>query len=207
VAAAVLLAGLLASAIATGQMGLHVAIGAFAFGLVCPRGGAAGAAAEEGAAVLGGAGRLLVPVFFLTTGLTVDLTGADGAALAAFGVLLVAATGAKFLGVAIAARLVGMGGRESAALGTLMNARGLTELVILEVGRSAGILDEATFTALVGVAIVTTVLTGPVFRRLHRPEATPGAEGPGADADDPASHPHGPAGRARPAAAPVAEGP
>jgi Kef-type K+ transport system membrane component KefB len=109
----------------------------------------------------------------------------SAAGLAEFGVLLVAATGAKYLGVAIAARRVGMGGREAAALGTLMNARGLTELVILEVGRSAGILDEATFTALVGVAIVTTVLTGPVFRRLHRPEETRGDEGPDAGEGDP----------------------
>jgi Kef-type K+ transport system membrane component KefB len=181
VPAAVLLAGLLASAGATEALGLHAAIGAFAFGLAVPRGsGAPGDAspADRGAAALGAAGRLLVPVFFLTTGLTVDLTGLTGAGLATMALLFVVATAAKFGGVAIAARLTGSGAREAAALGTLMNARGLTELVILEVGRSAGILDEVTFTALVGVALLTTVLTGPLFRRLHEepddgPEAVP----------------------------------
>jgi Kef-type K+ transport system membrane component KefB len=173
---AVLLVGLALSAGATEALGLHAAIGAFAFGLVVPRGVAADAAAagvagatERGAAALGTAGRVLVPVFFLTTGLTVDLTGLTGAGLATMALLFVVATLAKFGGVGLAARLSGAGLRESAALGTLMNARGLTELVILEVGRSAGILDEVTFTALVGVALLTTVLTGPLFRRLHRP--------------------------------------
>jgi Kef-type K+ transport system membrane component KefB len=191
VPAVVLLVGLVLSAGATEELGLHAAIGAFAFGLVVPRGpaapppdggpatsGATAPAADRGAAALGTAGRLLVPVFFLTTGLTVDLTGLTGAGLATMALLLVVATAAKFGGVAVAARLAGAGGRESAALGTLMNARGLTELVILEVGRSAGILDEVTFTALVGVALLTTVLTGPLFRRLHGP-AAPGTTAPG----------------------------
>lgn len=166
-AAAVLLIGLLLSAAATGRMGLHPAIGAFAFGVVCPRTGAATFAAQAGAASLHQAGLLFIPIFFLTTGLTVDLTGLDLAGLAQMAILLVAAVGAKFVGVLLAARLCRMGWRSSAALGTLMNARGLTELVILEVGRSSGILDDQTFTALVGVAIITTVMTGPVFRRLH----------------------------------------
>jgi Kef-type K+ transport system membrane component KefB len=171
----VLLGGLLLSAGATDELGLHAAIGAFGFGLVVPRGGSAGTAAARGARLLGAGGRVLVPVFFLTTGLTVDLTGATGAGLAELALLLVVATAAKFGGVALAARLAGTGPRESAALGVLMNARGLTELVILEVGRSAGILDEETFTALVGVALLTTVLTGPLFRRLHGPDvAAPG---------------------------------
>jgi hypothetical protein len=153
-------------------------------------------APDRGAAALGTAGRVLVPVFFLTTGLTVDLTGLTGAGLATMALLFAVATAAKFGGVAIAARLSGAGAREAAALGTLMNARGLTELVILEVGRSAGILDEGTFTALVGVALLTTVLTGPLFRRLHEePERVEGAEpGPDRGAGPPAAPSWGVAG-------------
>lgn len=212
VPAAVLLVGLLASAGATEALGLHAAIGAFAFGLVVPRGGRApghASAADRGAAALGTAGRILVPVFFLTTGLTVDLTGLTGAGLATMGLLFVVATAAKFGGVAIAARLSGTGAREAAALGMLMNARGLTELVILEVGRAAGILDETTFTALVGVALLTTVLTGPVFRRLHEePDSAAGGErGPGTDGES-GSGPHaepGPAAGGEPGPADVPE--
>jgi Kef-type K+ transport system membrane component KefB len=213
VPALVLLVGLLLSAGTTEALGLHAAIGAFAFGLIAPRGApeppvdrepaaaspgvatvmdrdaahgrvAGGAVADRGAAALGAAGRVLVPVFFLTTGLTVDLTGLDGTGLATMALLFVVATAAKFGGVALAARLSGAGGREAAALGTLMNARGLTELVVLEVGRSAGILDEVTFTALVGVALLTTVLTGPLFRRLHRPGPPAPAAGEVAPAGD-----------------------
>jgi Kef-type K+ transport system membrane component KefB len=193
--AVVLLAGLLLSAGVTEELGLHAAIGAFAFGLVVARGTAeatpgdgratvAPPAAARGAAVLGAAGRLLVPVFFLTTGLTVDLTGLTGVGVATMALLVVVATAAKFGGVAFAARLTGAGRPEAAALGTLMNARGLTELVVLEVGRSAGILDETMFTALVGVALLTTVLTGPAFRRLHGPGAA-GTPCPSAAASKP----------------------
>jgi Kef-type K+ transport system membrane component KefB len=168
VAAAVLLVGLLASAVMTDRIGLHAAIGAFAFGVLSPRGGRAGRAADTGSAGLARAGALLVPVFFLSTGLTVDLASLSLGGVGELGLLLVAATAAKFVGVAGAARLTGMGSRPAATLGVLLNARGLTELVVLEVGRSAGILDEQVFAALVAVALITTVLTGPVFRRLHR---------------------------------------
>lgn len=176
---AVLVAGALLAAAVTGALGLHPAIGAFAFGLACPRRGPAAAVTATGAASVRSVGLLLIPVFFLTTGLTVDLTGLGGEGLLELAVLLVVATGGKFLGVAAAARLTGSTPRDAAALGVLMNARGLTELVILEVGRSAGILDDRTFTALVGVAIVTTLLTGPLFRRLGPPGEDP-ARGAGA---------------------------
>jgi Kef-type K+ transport system membrane component KefB len=168
VAAAVLLVGLMASAAMTDRIGLHAAIGAFAFGVLSPRGGRAGRAADTGSAGLARAGALLVPVFFLSTGLTVDLASLSLGGVGELGLLLVAATAAKFVGVAGAARLAGMDSRPAATLGVLLNARGPTELVVLEVGRSAGILDEQVFAALVAVALITTVLTGPVFRRLHR---------------------------------------
>ncbi|MSW53269.1 MAG: hypothetical protein F2817_20585, partial [Actinobacteria bacterium] len=178
-AAAVLLAGLLLSALATDRIGLHAAIGAFAFGVLCPRDGVAGRAAEAGAGMLARAGLLLVPVFFLSTGLTVDLASLSLDGMSELLVLLVAATLAKFGGVAVAARLSGDGARPAAALGVLLNARGLTELVILEVGRSAGILDDRIFAALVAVALLTTVATGPLFRRLHDAPGG-GPSGPGA---------------------------
>lgn len=182
VPAAVLLAGLLLSAIATDRIGLHAAIGAFAFGVVCPRTGAAGRAAEAGAPLLARGGTLLVPVFFLTTGLTVDLARLSLGGVSELAILLVAATLAKFGGVWTAARLTGSDPRSAAALGVLLNARGLTELVILEVGRSAGILDERIFSALVAVALLTTVATGPLFRRLHRGgDATGRPARPGGD--------------------------
>lgn len=175
--AAVLLIGLLLSAAATDRIGLHAAIGAFAFGVLCPRRGPAGLTAESGAGQLTRAGALLVPVFFLTTGLSIDLARLSIGDVSELLVLLVAASVAKFVGVAGAARLSGSAARPAAALGVLLNARGLTELVVLEVGRSAGILDDRVFAALVAVALITTVVTGPLFRRLHGEDGATGGAG------------------------------
>jgi Kef-type K+ transport system membrane component KefB len=73
----------------------------------------------------------------------------------------------KFVGAASAARLTGATQREAAALGVLLNARGLTELVILNVGLALGVLDSRLFTAMVVMAVVTTIMTGPLLDRFH----------------------------------------
>ncbi|MER5659465.1 cation:proton antiporter domain-containing protein [Streptomyces mirabilis] len=78
----------------------------------------------------------------------------------------------KFVGAASAARLTGATKREAAALGVLLNARGLTELVILNVGLALGVLDSRLFTAMVVMAVVTTIMTGPLPHRFH-PTAGP----------------------------------
>ena len=57
--------------------------------------------------------------------------------------------------------------RQSAAIGVLMNTRGLTELVILNVGRQLGVLDDELFTMLVLMALITTAMTGPLLKRVY----------------------------------------
>lgn len=128
---------------------------------------------------------LLLPVYFVVAGLQVDLSGlgADGA-LDLVVVLLVATAG-KFLGVFTGARSGGAGAREAAVLGTLMNTRGLTELVVLGVGLQIGLLDGRLYSIFVAMAVLTTVTTGPVLDRLVRRPAAPapaGAEVAGARA-------------------------
>ena len=71
------------------------------------------------------------------------------------------------MGAAAAARTQGLDRRQATAIGTLMNTRGLTELVILNVGLAFGVLDERLFTMLVVMAIVTTVMTEPVLRLVY----------------------------------------
>jgi Kef-type K+ transport system membrane component KefB len=63
----------------------------------------------------------------------------------------------------VPARLTGLTSRDASALGALLNARGLIELVVLTVGLSNGILDQRLFSVLVLVAVVTTLLTGPLL--------------------------------------------
>ena len=106
-------------------------------------------------------------MFFVVTGLQANVTnlGPNGW-LVLLGVLLVAIVG-KFVGAAGAARLQGLNGRKSRALGVLMNNRGLTELVILTVGVSLKVLDQSLFTILVLMAVVTTIMTGPLLKLVY----------------------------------------
>ena len=78
---------------------------------------------------------------------------------------------------AIAARVAGLGYRESSALGILMNTRGLMELIVLNVGLDMGVISPTLFAMLVIMALVTTFTTTPILNLLLRgqPEYAPGA--------------------------------
>jgi Kef-type K+ transport system membrane component KefB len=77
--------------------------------------------------------------------------------------ITVVATAGKFGGASVAARLVGESWRESAAVGTLMNTRGLMELIVLNVGLDLGVISPSLFAMMVLMALVTTLTTGPVL--------------------------------------------
>jgi len=77
--------------------------------------------------------------------------------------VLVAAIVGKVLGGALGARIAGYGWRESFATGALMNARGLMELIVMKVGLDAGLIGPSLFTMLLVMALVTTVMTGPML--------------------------------------------
>ncbi|MCI3934561.1 cation:proton antiporter [Streptomyces sp. AN091965] len=173
---AVLVVGLLLSAWATEVIGLHAVFGAFAFGAVVPR-AEVDASAPEIPERIEQTSLLLLPVFFVVTGLAVDLGGLGGRGVVILLAVLVVACAGKFLGAAGAARLTGATGREAAVLGTLMNARGLTELIILNVGLGIGALDGQMFTAMVMMAVVTTVITGPLLDHFQRPTGRRGTPG------------------------------
>ncbi len=164
---AVVLVGVLVSSYITDRIGIHAIFGAFLFGAIMPREGAAHLSAEileriEQVTVL-----LLLPVFFIATGLNVDIGGLGATGLLELGAVLVVACTGKFLGAAAAARACGVRARRAAAVGVLMNTRGLTELVILNVGLAAGVLDRRLFTVMVLMAIITTVITEPLLRLIY----------------------------------------
>ena len=81
-------------------------------------------------------------------------------------IILVATVG-KFGGSSLAARLTGMDWRTSAALGTLMNTRGLMELVVLNIGLDLEVISPTLFSMMVVMALVTTIATSPVLRLLR----------------------------------------
>ncbi|MER0449644.1 cation:proton antiporter [Streptomyces sp. Edi4] len=176
---AVLVVGLLLCAWATQALGLHAVFGAFAFGVIVPR-AVIDRTAPEVPERIEQTSLFLLPVFFMVTGLSVNLGALGGQGLLILLAVLVTACFGKFAGAAGAARLTGATKPQAAALGVLLNARGLTELVILNVGLSLGVLDSRLFTAMVVMAVATTVMTGPLLDRFHpaaRPRPVPGESG------------------------------
>ncbi|MGW6424843.1 cation:proton antiporter domain-containing protein [Nocardia sp. NPDC055053] len=148
--------------------GMHAAIGAFVFGLLVPR---VGVVAERSIGLLGPAAAiLLMPLFFAGSGMVTDLTklGATGALWGWFAVALAVAFVGKYGGVALAARAAGASWPDSARLGALLNCRGMTELVVLGIGRELGLLGPELFTILVLTAFVCTAMTWPAVAVVDR---------------------------------------
>ena len=73
----------------------------------------------------------------------------------------------KFLGGALAARWTGMDWHDSLSLGALMNARGLMELIVLNIGYDLGILPPRIFSMMVIMALITTIMTAPLLSLLE----------------------------------------
>ncbi|MET9518232.1 cation:proton antiporter [Streptomyces sp. NPDC002994] len=164
----VLFAGLCLSSLATDRIGLHALFGAFVFGMAMPR---------ESLQIEHAASRLrtvviplLLPLFFAHTGLRTDIAmlGDDPAQWLWAGAVLAVAVIGKWGGSAAAARACGQDWRSALSLGALMNCRGLTELVILNIGLELGVIGQDLFTILVLMALITTALTSPALTRLRR---------------------------------------
>jgi Kef-type K+ transport system membrane component KefB len=153
---------LLASALTTQLIGIHLLFGSFLAGSIMPKNRAFIHALEEkfeSVTVL-----LLLPLFFAFTGLRTSLTLIKGASMWAYcGAIIVVAIVGKLGGSMAAARVAGISWRESAALGVLMNTRGLMELVILNIGMDLRIISPALFSMMVLMALVTTFMTTPLL--------------------------------------------
>lgn len=160
-------ATLVLSAFATEWLNVHYIFGAFIMGACMPR--------ENGAALrLAIVERLeqlsvlvLLPIFFVVSGVNVDLSQIDTKGFGELLAILGVAIGGKFLGAYLGARSQRVGNRQAGALATLMNTRGLTELVILNVGLSLGVLDGKLFSLMVLMALITTAMTGPMLALVY----------------------------------------
>jgi Kef-type K+ transport system membrane component KefB len=183
---AVIFTVLLLSSFATDLIGIHAVFGAFALGAVIPHD--SGLAREltdrlEDLVVV-----LLLPAFFAFTGLhtQIGLLDSPGDWMMCGLIVLVASAG-KFGGSLVAARLSGLGWRDSSALGILMNTRGLMELIVLNIGLELKVISPTLFAMLVIMALVTTFATTPIlhlvtrghaFEEEARPVETPAAAQP-----------------------------
>ena len=153
------------SAWTTDAVGLHSVFGCFLLGVAIPRGGLTREITKRLEPLTLG---LLVPIFFTYSGLNTQLTmvgSIDLAAIAA--VILIGSVAAKGLACWAAARATGQDNATAMAVGTLMNARGLMELIIVNIGLQKGIIGPALFSMLVTMAIVTTVMASPLFELVY----------------------------------------
>jgi hypothetical protein len=146
---------------------VHVIFGAFLFGVIMPRVGGEALRYQilerlEQVSVL-----LLLPVFFVLAGAKVNLSTVDFGAIVELALILVVAIVGKFTGAYVGARLAGVRPRQAGVLGTLMNTRGLTEIVILTVGLQLHILDQGLFSLMVVMALVTTAMAGPLLALIY----------------------------------------
>jgi Kef-type K+ transport system membrane component KefB len=160
---------LLGSALTTEAIGIHAVFGAFLVGALMPHDSAIArrftAQLEQVVTIL------FLPAFFAFTGMRtrIDLLATPTEWLLCAGITLVATAG-KFGGTVAAARLTGLGWRQSAALGTLMNTRGLMELIVLNIGLDLRVISPSLFAMLVVMALVTTLATAPVLAVLEGEE-------------------------------------
>ncbi len=161
-----LIVGLFLSAWTTELIGIHAIFGAFMFGAVLPRSsGATSRVVErlEDVTVL-----LLLPIFFAVVGLSTQFGLVSGGQLWAMtGLIITIAIVGKIGGSLIAGLAAGESLRSSAVIGVLMNARGITEIVILTIGQELGVISPALFTIMVLMALVTTFMTTPILSLLY----------------------------------------
>jgi len=158
----------LASAWATSALDLQVIFGAFVAGLITPRDGS-GAPDTDLVRPMTEIGRVLLPLFFAVSGIAVNLTRPGLADLAALTLLLAVAVVGKVGGGHLGARLGGLDTRTSWTVGVLLDTRGLTELIALNAGLQAHLIDQHLYGVLVVVAVATTAATGPLLTALTRP--------------------------------------
>ncbi len=154
----------------TDLIGLHGVFGAFIMGVAMPRGIVTTTLTER---IQPLTVALLLPLFFAYSGLNTQIGLLDSTYLWGMAALvLIVAIGGKGVACWLAARATGVSNREALGIGTLMNVRGLMELIIINIGLQRGIISPALFAMLAIMAVVTTVMASPLFELLVGRHAT-----------------------------------
>jgi Kef-type K+ transport system membrane component KefB len=148
----------------TDMIGLHAVFGSFVMGAAMPRGVVVRNLVQR---VQPLTVALLLPLFFTYSGLNTKIGLLNSGYLWAMAVaVLLAAIFGKAIACWLAARWTGISNREALGIGTLMNARGLMELIIINIGLQKGIISPELFAILVVMAVITTLMASPMFERL-----------------------------------------
>ncbi|MCW5849565.1 MAG: cation:proton antiporter [Anaerolineae bacterium] len=154
------------SAWITEWLGIHALFGAFLLGAVMPKDHGfirALTGKVEDLTVI-----LLLPLFFVLTGLRTQIGLLSGVEMGFYcGLIVAVAVLGKLGGSMLAARITGLVWRDAAAIGVLMNTRGLVELVVLNIGLEIGVLSPSLFTMMVIMALVTTFMASPLLEWIY----------------------------------------
>jgi len=154
----------------TDYIELHAVFGAFVMGAAMPRGLISRTLIERTQPL---AVALLLPLFFTFSGLNTRIGSLNTAFLWLMcAAVLAAAIAGKGLACWAAARAAGVPNREALGIGVLMNARGLMELIIINIGLQNGIISQELFAILTIMAVITTLMASPIFDRLTGPSRT-----------------------------------
>jgi len=162
------------SAFIMDAVGIHAIFGGFILGVVMPRGAFAAELKNkiEPLTVV-----LLLPMFFTYSGLNTRMDMVNSVQLLLVALAILAASiAAKGGACYLAARLSGEDNRTALGIGALMNSRGLMELIIINIGLQKGIIGPTLFAMLVLMAIVTTMMAGPLFELVYGREARESGE-------------------------------
>jgi Kef-type K+ transport system membrane component KefB len=163
---AVILLLVMASGWMTEFLGVHALFGAFLAGAIMPRHHELSGELWRRCETL--VVTLLLPLFFAFTGLRSSIFLISGAQMWLYCAVIIAlAIIGKLCGSLVAARIQGMSWREAAAVGVLMNTRGLVELIILNIGLDLGILSQTLFSIMVLMALVTTFMASPLLSWIY----------------------------------------
>jgi Kef-type K+ transport system membrane component KefB/nucleotide-binding universal stress UspA family protein len=163
---ALIYSGVVASALITEWIGIHLIFGAFLLGAVMPKN--EGLVRELAVKTEDFVLIFLLPVFFAYSGLKTQIGLLNRPELWGLCLLILAvAIAGKYFGTYAAARFSGIGKREASALGWLMNTRGLTELIVLNIGLELKVISPLLFTMLVIMALVTTFMTSPLLELTY----------------------------------------
>jgi Kef-type K+ transport system membrane component KefB len=153
------------SAWITASLGLQPLFGGFLAGLTMRAGD--GAPDADVLRSMDQAGNLLLPLFFVVTGLSLNVGTVHGDALILLALTFVIASAGKLGPAYGVSRACGLEPRQSATIAALVNTRGLTELIALNVGLDDGLINQRLFTVLVLMALITTLMTGPLLTAIR----------------------------------------
>ncbi len=172
-----IMALLFISAWLTDTIGIYAVFGAFILGTAMPRGLLSRELMHKIEPLTVA---VLLPLFFINSGLNTSIGLLDNPYLwLVTGLVLAAAVGGKFVACWLAARACGESQRISLSVGSLMNARGLMELIALNIGLEQKIITPTLFAVLIIMAIATTLITSPLFELVnHKTARDAAAEGP-----------------------------